>query len=209
MTEKQTNKPTVRKVLGKAKVATYGSGDKYVFIGKHSFSGMVADLPVDTQLELVAILPAEPKRRLVKPEGIKIIGSFIHPDIKRILVDDLEVAIVSENTCRWDAVEECCGGTTLAENIQTAYRRFADVGIHGFCWENVEPDYWFYTVMADNMGRTTPPSDPKWQPHGDREGAQIVYDEAAVNWDSVMLLGFTRDMQVDILEQKPTIKEMS
>ena len=178
---------------------------------------IIRELPDDTKVEIAALRPAEPERRVVMPVGAEWVR---YPaslkDCNWFLVKNNKplADLWSGRPDGWHWRINSMGDSGLSERAEgfeatqlAVAEALADIGEDGWGWENVGPEYWFYTVLCDETDHRSPPSPTKWRPLRHRASAQDRFDEAvaAGNWKDVRLLGFnvssTGDLQMDELDR--------
>ena len=206
MSEKQTDKPTVRTLISVGIITDKTDGETNAV-----FDNVAAarKLQPGDRVELAKLTNAEPKRKLVPGPGewkrTQLVGANWY-----LINESGVIAIVSRMGCTqwyWATLNKCGHVETHELAERAAEEALADARLCGFHWEEVEPEYWFYTVLCDETDHTSAPSPIKWKPFYSREKIQHIFDDAVAegNWKDVRLLGFnvssTGDLQMDELDR--------
>lgn len=197
-TEKQTRKE--REVIARGEIQQLANNNhKSIAIDDGPLWALPEggkDLPPKTKIEIVAVLPAEPERRVAMPKGARWITSKVFPRLSALVVNDVEVAAVDDNEVKgfeWSIKKDIWRNAETLELAQRAVgEALATAGLDGFRWKEVEPEYWFYTVLCGIPGKSLLPSPDEWRPIKRKHDAQKEFDVCCeCSCSEVRLLGFT------------------
>jgi len=207
MTKKQDDKRKVRTVIGTGLVSNWSDDHIVLDIDKIPRS---CGVQTGDRVEIVAVRPAKLEREVMIPEGAVWTKDETHYDSRWSLFTNCRIACIEAIThshYQWKIKGKSGHVHTLEQAQQAAYEALATAELYGFRWENVEPEYWFYTVLCDETDHTQAPSPIKWSPRRRRQQAQETFDNAVAegNWKDVRLLGFnvgsTGDLQMVELDR--------
>ena len=151
------------------------------------FEAAIKNMPDGTPIEIVALRPAKPERRLVKPKG-EWKASNTNARAVHFKTDGvgLIASIFSLDSSMWFwYVSPRQNGyvETLELAKQAAEKNLANAKLYGFHWEVVEPEYIRYMItVIDKDG------DKTWRHSSSRENAEVFFNLSDRRKTAIMVL---------------------